>query len=66
MKCVCGARIVGLRLSDDAVAGACDLCDQWFIVTRRSTLRRLTEFLSKTVSRYSHPDDRVFVPFAPF
>jgi hypothetical protein len=66
VKCACGARVVGLRLSDDAVAGACDLCDRWFIVTRGSTRRRFTEFLSKAISWYAHPDDHVFVPFAPF
>jgi len=50
----------------ELLAAQCPCCGVCFTTTRQPARRRIAQFLIRSVSYYSHPDDIVFVPWLPF
>lgn len=65
MRCVCGGPVDSARFGSGVQVARCMSCDRWFTITRRTARRRLAQFLVRTISFYSHPDETVFVPWLP-
>jgi hypothetical protein len=66
VRCACGGAAAAHRLARGVAVAACADCGRWFTVSRVCTRRRIADLLVRAVSSYAHPDDVVFVPWAPF